>query len=76
MSKEKDIKLSKLQKTLIDLKNLAVNEGSKIDNGEAEEMMKEAIESMTKGKTPNDSRMEIAMQKGMQELRVLNKRVR
>ena len=32
MSKEKDLKLSKLQKTLIDLKNLAVNEVSKPDS--------------------------------------------
>lgn len=34
LSKEKDVKLTKLQKTLLDLKNYAVNESSKVDNGE------------------------------------------
>ena len=40
LSKEKDVKLSKLQKTLIDLKNLAVNESSKGDSHEVEEQLK------------------------------------
>lgn len=36
LSKEKDVKLTKLQKTLLDLKNYAVNESSKIENNEVE----------------------------------------
>jgi hypothetical protein len=32
LSKEKDLKLTKLQKTLIDLKNMAVNEVNLKDN--------------------------------------------
>lgn len=66
LSKEKDIKLSKLQKTLIDLKNMAVNEASKPDSNEIEEQLKEAIADMSKGKTANDSKMEITMQKSLQ----------
>jgi hypothetical protein len=57
LSKEKDIKLTKLQKTLLDLKNYAVNESSKIENNELEEQLKDAIVNMTKGKTANDSKM-------------------
>jgi hypothetical protein len=66
LSKEKDVKLTKLQKTLLDLKNYAVNESSKIDNVEVEEQIKNAIVDMTKGKTANDSKMEITLQKSLQ----------
>ena len=60
------MKLSKLQKTLIDLKNLAVNEASHVDSQEMEVQLKEAIADISKGKTANDSKMEITMQKSLQ----------
>lgn len=66
LSKEKDMKLSKLQKTLIDLKNLAVNEATHVDSQEMEIQLKEAIADISKGKTANDSKMEITMQKSLQ----------
>ena len=60
------MKLSKLQKTLIDLKNLAVNEATHVDSQEMEIQLKEAIADISKGKTANDSKMEITMQKSLQ----------
>jgi len=47
------LKLTKLQKTLIDLKNMAVNEAVVKDNIELEEQLKDAIINMNKGKTAN-----------------------
>ena len=74
MSKEKDVKLTKLQKTLLDLKNYAVNESSKAENGELEEQLKDAITNMNKGKTANDSKMEITLQKSLQTVQELTKK--
>ena len=70
------MKLSKLQKTLIDLKNMAVNEASKQDSQEIEMQLKEAIADMSKGKTGNDSKMEITMQKSLQTVQELTKQNR
>lgn len=74
LSKEKDVKLTKLQKTLLDLKNYAVNQSSKVDNGELQEQIKDAIVNMNKGKTANDSKMEITLQKSLQTVQELSKK--
>lgn len=70
------MKLNKLQKTLIDLKNLAINEGTKMEgeSSDIEKQLKEEILNMTKGKTANDSRMEITMQRSLQALQEMNKK--
>ena len=65
--------MSRLQKTLIDLKNLAVNEANQPESQEVEEQLKEAISNMGKGKTANDSKMEITMQKSLQAVQELTK---
>jgi hypothetical protein len=74
LSKEKDAKLTKLQNTLLDLKNMAVNEAVKGDGGELEGQMKEALDMMNKGKTANDAKMEMTMQKAMQTVQELTKK--
>lgn len=74
LSKEKDQKLSKLQKILTEVKNIAVNEASKGEDDEAERLIREAIDSLTKGKTANDSKMEITMQRAMQAVQQLAKK--
>jgi hypothetical protein len=59
---------------LLDLKNYAVNESSNIDNGDMEEQIKEAIVNMNKGKTANDSKMEITLQRSLQTVQELSKK--
>jgi len=59
---------------LLDLKNYAVNESSNIENGDMEEQIKEAIVNMNKGKTANDSKMEITLQRSLQTVQELSKK--
>ena len=59
---------------MLDLKNYAVNESSNIDNGDMEEQIKEAIVNMNKGKTANDSKMEITLQRSLQTVQELSKK--
>jgi len=61
---------------LIDLKNLAVNEVEKPESEEIEVQLREAIAGMSKGKTANDSKMEITMQKSLQAVQELTKQNR
>ena len=56
------------------MKNYAVNESSNIDNGDMEEQIKEAIVNMNKGKTANDSKMEITLQRSLQTVQELSKK--
>lgn len=55
---------------------MAVSEASKPESNEVEEQLREAITGLTKGKTPNDSKMEITMQKSLQMVQELSKRNR
>lgn len=72
LAKDKELKLSKLQKTFADLKNLAINE-AKVEASEVEKQLYEEIQNMTKGKTANDSQMEITMQRALKALQTMAK---
>jgi hypothetical protein len=46
----------------------------KVENNEVEEQIRDAIVNMTKGKTANDSKMEITLQKSLQTVQELSKK--
>ena len=73
LSKEKDIKLTQLNKAVIQIKEDVVNEKKSLDREEIEGN-EEFIMRMNKGNNVNDSRMETMLQKAMQTIQTLTKK--
>lgn len=71
--KEKDTKLSQLHNVLVQIKEDVVNEKQslaheKIDGNE------DLVARMNKGTNPNDSRMEVMLQKAQETIQIMSKR--
>ena len=66
------MKLSQLNKALIQIKEDVVNEKKDLD--QSQEGNEEFIMRMNKGNNSNDSRMEVMLQKAMQTIQTLTKK--
>ena len=76
LAKEKDKKMAQLQKAIMDVKEMAVHEAGKMEaaDGEVEAQLSEAIVEMKKGKTANDSKMEMTLQRSLNTVKDLTKK--